>query len=218
MGNPVKKPTRWLSNSKRILEELNVKCQGRDGWCWQGGEWKRHTPCYGRVATAAAIYPFRLCKAILTGLAKEMQDRGRMDTAARLVLPPTHVEGRDLIIEVVEAHDNGKLYAGIIGGPCDITVDLLNGNGQTIERRESSKAARYITLSKKLGQKWGEVKRIKTYDAHPGDLLRDIIAKHAGEKEELTEDELEDLKRMTMVMYVSKAGAPVFLDATSTRD
>ena len=34
-GNPVKKPTRWLSNSKHILEKLNVKCPGRGGWCFQ---------------------------------------------------------------------------------------------------------------------------------------------------------------------------------------
>ena len=33
-GNPVKKPTRWLSNSKHILQMLNVKCRGRGGWCW----------------------------------------------------------------------------------------------------------------------------------------------------------------------------------------
>ena len=67
-GNPVKKPTRWMSNSRHILDALRHRCQGRLGWCWQNGEWKRHTPCHGKVATAAAIYPLKLCRAISEGL------------------------------------------------------------------------------------------------------------------------------------------------------
>ena len=39
----------------------------------QKGEWKQHTPCYGKVATAAAVYPFQLCRAIPEGLAAEMK-------------------------------------------------------------------------------------------------------------------------------------------------
>ena len=69
-GNPIKKPTRWISNSKHILAALNKQCIGKKRWCLQGSEWKKHTPCYGKVAIAAAIYPFRLCKAILEGFAE----------------------------------------------------------------------------------------------------------------------------------------------------
>ena len=86
-GNPVKKPTRWLSNSRHILEALKVKCKGWGGWCLQQGEWKHHTPCYGRVAASAAIYPFKLCRAILAGFVKEMKERKRFDQAAGLVMP-----------------------------------------------------------------------------------------------------------------------------------
>ena len=57
-GNPVKKPTRWLSNSSHILGALAKRCEGRNGWCNSDGLWRKHTPCYGQVATAAAIYPF----------------------------------------------------------------------------------------------------------------------------------------------------------------
>ena len=31
-GNPVKKPTRWMSKSKFILDALRKRCQGRFGW------------------------------------------------------------------------------------------------------------------------------------------------------------------------------------------
>ena len=54
-GNPVKKPTRWISNSQCILQALSYRCTGSGGWCLQGGEWKQHTPCYSKVATAAAV-------------------------------------------------------------------------------------------------------------------------------------------------------------------
>jgi hypothetical protein len=42
------------------------------------------------VAAAAAIYPFEMCKSILEGLVEEMKARGRWDSAAKLVLPPSH--------------------------------------------------------------------------------------------------------------------------------
>ena len=58
-GNPVKKLTRWISNSKHILAALNKQCKGSKGWCLQGIEWKKHTPCYGKVATVTVIYPFQ---------------------------------------------------------------------------------------------------------------------------------------------------------------
>ena len=132
-GNPVKKPTRWLSNSKHILNKLNAQCQGRGGWCVQGGEWRRHTPCYGKVATAAAIYPFKLCKAILEGLAEEMKERGRRDMEANLILPPTHRPDDDQV----------------------------------------------------------------------------------SEREEITEDKLEEIKKNVMVMYAAASGKPLFIDATT---
>ena len=56
----------------------------------QGDEWKCHTPCYGKTAASAAIYPFKLCRAILEGFVKEMQERARWDAHAKLVLPASH--------------------------------------------------------------------------------------------------------------------------------
>lgn len=44
-GNPIKKPTRWLSNSKRILDALRWKCGGRQGWRDSDGMRTRHQPC-----------------------------------------------------------------------------------------------------------------------------------------------------------------------------
>ena len=34
-GDPVKKPTKWMSNSEHILKALNKRCPGKQGWCLQ---------------------------------------------------------------------------------------------------------------------------------------------------------------------------------------
>ena len=63
-GNPVKKHTRWMSNSPEVLKKLNKKCNGVNGRCTRpgGGE---HETCSGSVARDAQVYPFDLCRAIL---------------------------------------------------------------------------------------------------------------------------------------------------------
>jgi len=89
-GNPIKKPTRWLSNSRCILEALSKRCGGRRGWCDSGDGLSKHAPCYGKVAANAAIYPFKFCRAILRVCIEEMKQRDRWDAMANLVMPPTH--------------------------------------------------------------------------------------------------------------------------------
>ena len=76
-GNPVKKPTGWLSNSKHVLRALGRRCSGTGGSCSRprGG---RHAHAEGRVARQAAVYPFKLCEAILTGMYKQLEHDGRV--------------------------------------------------------------------------------------------------------------------------------------------
>ena len=62
-GGAVKKPTGWMSNSPEVLRMLSRRCQGRAGRCSETGE--PHVECSGQVAREAAIYPAKLCKAIL---------------------------------------------------------------------------------------------------------------------------------------------------------
>ena len=76
-GGPVKKPTRWMSNSPKILEALNKRCTGKDGKCSRraGGV---HKLCAGRVAREAQEYPFQLCRATLKGCRKQLLADGLM--------------------------------------------------------------------------------------------------------------------------------------------
>ena len=74
-GQPIRKATSFMSNSPYILGELQRKCQGRHGQCSrkEGG---KHALCMGRAARLAAIFPLRLCTAILRGFSKQLTHDG----------------------------------------------------------------------------------------------------------------------------------------------
>ena len=76
-GQPVKKPTGFLSNGGRILSALSRRCDGQDGNCSRsrGG---KHALCSGKTASDAARYPPGLVKAIIKGTTQELHHRGVM--------------------------------------------------------------------------------------------------------------------------------------------
>ena len=64
VGDPIKKPTGFMSNSEEILSVLNRRCFGKGGLCTRplGG---RHAECIGKVAQRAAIFQEELCGSML---------------------------------------------------------------------------------------------------------------------------------------------------------
>ena len=76
-GAPVKKGTGWMSNSPEILKKLERRCRGTRGECSRPGG-GRHATASGRVAREAAVYPFRLCRAILEGCRNQLRRDGRL--------------------------------------------------------------------------------------------------------------------------------------------
>ena len=74
-GAPIKKPTRFMTNSPHVAKALSKRCAGKLGWCSRG---RRHALCNGQRAKDAAIYPFELCRAILTGFRDQMVADGRL--------------------------------------------------------------------------------------------------------------------------------------------
>ena len=77
-GAPLKKPTFWMSSSRHVLESLRQRCLGRNGGCSSGGGSQRHGSTTGRAAREAAVYPFRLCKAMLLGLHRQLRAEGKL--------------------------------------------------------------------------------------------------------------------------------------------
>ena len=74
-GQPIKKPTRFLTNSAYLSQELSTRCRGKGGDCSRrkGGN---HIMCNGKRARLAAIYHFELCRAILVGFRKQLVSDG----------------------------------------------------------------------------------------------------------------------------------------------
>ena len=74
-GSPIKKPTAFLTSATEMANELRDRCQGRGGDCSrrQGGQ---HAQCRGKTARMAAVYDFKLCRAILVGFRKQLSKDG----------------------------------------------------------------------------------------------------------------------------------------------
>ena len=74
-GEPIKKPTAFMTNSDEIAACLSQRCTGRGGRCSRpaGGQ---HQACSGMHAREAAIYPRDLCRAILRGIRAQMRQDG----------------------------------------------------------------------------------------------------------------------------------------------
>ena len=74
-GNPVKKPTSFMTNAPELAKEPTNRCSGRGGSCSRP-EKGTHTQCRGKTARMAAIYHFRLCRAILVGFRRQLKADG----------------------------------------------------------------------------------------------------------------------------------------------
>jgi hypothetical protein len=77
---PAMKPTMWMSNAAYLLDALKTRCSRRGGVCDSGNGHHMHL-FNGRVKMAA-IYPVKLCRAILKGMRDQIghdvnNDRGQ---------------------------------------------------------------------------------------------------------------------------------------------
>ena len=71
-GEPVNKPTGFMTNSDELARVLNTRCTGQGGMCSRpaGG---KHVHCSGKHAREAAKYPRGLCKAIHRGIRNQLR-------------------------------------------------------------------------------------------------------------------------------------------------
>ena len=74
-GSPIKKPTSFMTNAPELARELRDRCTGKNGACSrpEGGT---HAQCRGKTARLAAIYHFKLCRAILVGFRRQLTADG----------------------------------------------------------------------------------------------------------------------------------------------
>merc|ERR1712091_623057 len=72
---PVKKPTTFLTNAPELAKRLRTRCGGRGGNCSRPGGGV-HAQCRGKTARLAAVYDFKLCRAILVGFRDQLRSDG----------------------------------------------------------------------------------------------------------------------------------------------
>ena len=92
---PVMKPTRFMSNSQVLLQELSRKCRG----C------PKHGPLSGKHAKAAAIYPRGLCRAVCQGVRKQLE----LDRDDMMVVPLTATAQEISAVDVQKLWSDGAL-------------------------------------------------------------------------------------------------------------
>ena len=102
-GQCMEKSTGWMSDSPVILRQLEKRCIGRGGECNRPGS-GRYVTASGKVAWEAAVYPFRVCHAILRSCVEQMCVDGKL-TRGSQGLQACHEEDSetlDMVMQLVE--------------------------------------------------------------------------------------------------------------------
>ena len=76
-GEPIRKPSGFMSDCEDILDQLHKRCKGRGGQCSRpsGGT---HQLCHGKIGRRAAIFQQELCEGVLIGLRNYLTRHRRM--------------------------------------------------------------------------------------------------------------------------------------------
>jgi hypothetical protein len=126
-GESVEKPTTFMTNAPELAKELRNRCQGRGADCSrpEGGS---HAQCRGKTARMAAVYHFKLCRAILVGFRRQLQKDGickdgfigmmekDLEPQQLPVLSFTNNHGESLNVQI----DSGEIFTD------DLTGQLLD--------------------------------------------------------------------------------------------
>ena len=171
-GQPIKKPTRWMSNAHEVLKSLGKRCKGRGGLCSMGGQ---HRICSGGRARAAAIYPFVLCKAILQGLKNQMRHDQRLHPGVHGLQNPTDDIEVMLLNALIDEEAQGrtkdrerKFYDGLTGQPLD--PDLVREARKQELEYFSSKGVWHVRPRAEAFAKMGKAPiTVKWIDVNKGD-------------------------------------------------
>lgn len=78
-GRPIRKATKWMSTSPKILELLSDECQGHAEPAGSAKPRSGHAICRGNIARRAAIYSYKLCKTILVGIRRQLVEHCLVD-------------------------------------------------------------------------------------------------------------------------------------------
>ena len=175
-NQPIKKGTGWMANSKEILKALKKRCKGKNGSCSAGGQ---HAPCTGGDARRAAVYPFRLCRAILEGFRNQLRVDRRMtagvhgmscDVEVDLVLQEQCEAWMNIRIaeELNVAYDQVQFKDAITGQPLDPTL-VKAARAKELEYFATKGVWHYRPRSEALARMGKPPITVKWVDVNKGD-------------------------------------------------
>ena len=154
----VKKPTKFMTNAPYIGEELSLRCDGSH----------RHLVLIGGKAKRAEIYPDKLCKAMLTGLVKQMESDGRRGCTYRVDEDVTmrDAEEKDVKMKAMDGDDPMEIN--------QICWEHMNENPKHIlEWTRRDYGTTRLMLPGKAGPTWSSCIRSVTIDTDSGRTIED---------------------------------------------
>ena len=101
---PLRKGTRYVPNGRELLPYLQDQCRGTHGYCLNG---QRHGGVSGKTAAKAAIYPQKLCRAILRGIIRQhMKDDDESDESYSDSYSGSYSEDSESSVSDLECEDD----------------------------------------------------------------------------------------------------------------
>ena len=131
-GEPLKKPTKFISNSACVLAKLQRRCTGVGGMC-SHKPGQRHRHCEGKIARDAQEYIQSLCHAMIRG----MHDQLIKDGIAEVGMVGLHAAAEEALEEVGKSPADG--FSGKYTD--DLTGQVLN---DTLVREARAKELDYF--------------------------------------------------------------------------
>ena len=126
----MKKPTGFMTNAPERGKELAMRCSWGNGECSrpEGGI---HAQCRGKTAIMAAMYHFKLCRAILVGFRNQLKHDGKCKDGFIGMLD-SNLEGTDAAAQfpLYSIQHAGEVYNVQIDGDTvyrdDLTGQMLD--------------------------------------------------------------------------------------------
>ena len=168
----VRKPTRWMTNSKVLAEILQKECPNKEGRTWH-----RHVMLVNGRAKAAQVYPPALVAAILKGIKAQMKEDGEIKDLGNLNVGAVPDEEPDCSEEYFEGwfpeqkDEEDRIYVDDITGvqlPTDKVLEARQEELQWIHRQK-------IYEKRTLDECWAVTGKapitLKWIDRNKGDSL-----------------------------------------------
>ena len=173
-GSPVKKPTMFLTNAPELAKRLRSRCTGKNGDCSRPGG-GQHTQCRGKTARMAAVYDFKLCRAILVGFRDQLRHDGlckhgfigMMEDSCETELVPiyhlTDTDGSVLKVQIEGAETYKDDLTGQLLNPELVRIarklELEYFDGKLVWEKRPIAEARRVTGKPPITVRWVDVNK-----------------------------------------------------------